>query len=75
MARVQSAVVACGEGQHGIATVAITFAGNTGRVTNASVSGQFAGTPIGSCIARAVRAATVPRFARDSFTVNYPFRL
>ena len=75
MNRVQPAVAACGGGQHGTATVAIVVAGTTGRVTNATVSGQFSGTPVGSCIARAVRGATFPRFQRASFTVNYPFRI
>ena len=54
---------------------AITVAGATGRVTNATVGGQFAGTPVGSCIARAVRGASFPRFQRATFTINYPFRL
>lgn len=75
MSAVQSAVAACGNGEHGTATVAVTVSGATGRVTEANVSGQFAGTPVGSCIARAVRGATFPRFTRPTFTVNYPFRI
>jgi hypothetical protein len=42
-------------------------------VTSANVGGSFAGTPAGSCIARAVRGARVPGFERPTFTVNYPF--
>ena len=54
--------------------VAITFA-SSGRVTSANVGGAFAGTPAGSCIARAVllrhaSGATRSR-ARATFTVNY----
>jgi hypothetical protein len=49
--------------------------GSNGHVSNASVTGQFAGTPVGSCIARAVRGATFPRFANPTFTFSYPFRL
>lgn len=75
MQGVQGAVTACGNGEHGTATVSITVSGSTGRVTAANVSGQFAGTPVGSCIARAVRGATFPRFTRPTFTVNYPFRI
>lgn len=75
MQGVQSAVSACGNGEPGTATVAVTITGSTGRVTVANVSGQFAGTPVGSCIARAVRGATFPRFTRPTFTVNYPFRI
>jgi len=75
MGSVAGAVSACGNGEHGTATVAVTVSGSTGRVTGANVTGQFAGTPIGSCIARAVRGASFPRFTRPTFTVNYPFRI
>jgi predicted Zn finger-like uncharacterized protein len=75
MGRVQGAVAACGGGQHGTATVAIVVSGSNGRVTSATVGGQFAGTPVGSCIARAVRGATFPEFSRPTFTINYPFRI
>jgi len=75
LTRVSPAVTACGAGEHGMAPVAITIAGSTGRVTNAVVSGSFAGTPVGSCIARAVRGATFPHFSRPSLTVNFPFRI
>ena len=75
MNSIQPAISACGEGQHGIATSSISIAGSTGRVTNVNVTGQFAGTPIGSCIARAVRSAHFNRFKQETFTVMYPFRL
>jgi hypothetical protein len=54
--------------------VTVTFA-SSGRVTTANVAPPFAGTPTGSCIARAVRSATVPPFSRPTFQVNYPFAL
>lgn len=72
---VQPAVAACAQGQHGLATTAITVAGPTGRVQNAVVSGQFQGTPQGTCVARAVRGARFPRFRQAAFTISYPFRL
>jgi hypothetical protein len=75
MSGVSGAVSACGNGEHGTATVAITVSGSTGRVTGANVTGQFAGTPVGSCIARAVRGATFPHFTRPTFNVTYPFRI
>jgi len=75
MKSVSGAVRACGGGQHGTAKVAITFRGSTGRVQSAEVSGQFSGTPIASCVARAVRRAKVPPFSKDSFNVTYPFQL
>jgi predicted Zn finger-like uncharacterized protein len=72
---VQGAVSSCGGGQHGVAMVAITVSGSSGRVTNANVSGQFAGTPVGSCVARAVRGAQFPRFRRPTFNVSFPYRI
>ena len=72
---VQGAVNTCGRGQVGTAMVAVHFSGSTGRVVSATVSGQFSGTPVGSCIARAVRAARLPRFNRESFAVTFPYRV
>ena len=72
---VQTAVGACGAGEHGMATTQITVDGSSGRVTNAVVSGQFAGTPVGSCVARAARSAHFPRFRNPTFSVSFPFRL
>jgi hypothetical protein len=75
MGRVQGAVTACGGGEHGVATVQIAVAGSTGHVSNATVGGQFAGTPVGSCIARAVRGATFPHFRNPTFSFTFPFRI
>ncbi len=72
---VSGRVRACGGGQHGVAKTAITFAGSTGRVRSARVTGQFAGTPVAKCVTRAVRSARVPKFKRASFPVNFPYRL
>ena len=72
---VSGAVRSCGAGQHGMAQVTVTVSGATGRVTNAVVSGQFAGTPVGSCVARAVRGARFPRFRRSTFQVTFPYSL
>jgi len=72
---VEDAVKACGGGQHGVAMAAITVAGSTGRVSSVNVSGQFQGTPVGSCVARAVRGAKFPKFSRSDFKVNFPFRI
>jgi hypothetical protein len=76
MREVQSAVRACAvrEGQTGMANITIVFA-SSGRVITANVAPPFAGTAVGSCMARAVRAATVPAFTRPTFRVSYPFSL
>lgn len=70
---VQPAVKACGRGEHGTATAAITVNGGSGRVTNVSVSGPFRGTPQEPCIERAVKRAKFPRFKRSSFRVSFPY--
>ena len=75
MGSVREAVAACAQGRGGLAQVRVTFSGPSGRVMMAVVEGQFAGTPQGSCIARAVRAASVPRFAQPTFGVSFPFQL
>ena len=55
--------------------VRITIA-NSGRVTTAVVEDDiWSRQPHGGCIARAVRTATFPRFARDRFVVVFPFQL
>jgi hypothetical protein len=53
----------------GTVTALLTFA-PSGRVTTATVSGTFAGTPIGGCIASALRSARVPPFAGEHVTVK-----
>ena len=75
MESVRGAVAACGGGQHGDAIVDLAVDGATGRVSTARVSGPLAGTPAGSCIARAVRGASFPTFANPRFAVRYPFRI
>ncbi len=70
---VAPAVEACADGRHGLATVSVVFTGATGAVRSATVTGPYAGTPEGSCIARAVREAQVPTFSQGTFTVSYPF--
>jgi hypothetical protein len=66
-------VYECFGESHGLAEVAVRVA-SSGRVTTATVSGRFAGTPIGSCIARSVRGARFPPFTNPSFEVHYQYR-
>lgn len=47
----------------------------SGRVTVATVSGSLAGTPEGSCIARALRKARTPAFSGPRLTVKFPIGL
>ena len=75
MNRVAAAVRRCGAGQSGTVMVNVVISGSTGRVTSANVTGNFAGTPVGSCAARAVRGASFPRFQQSSLSVRYPFQV
>jgi predicted Zn finger-like uncharacterized protein len=68
-------VSACGGGQSGLATAKISVAGATGRVTSVDVSGQFAGTPVASCVSKEVGKAKFPRFATPTFSVTFPFKI
>ena len=72
---VSGAVRACANGSHGVAPVRVVFAGPTGRVVSAAVTGSSFPPAVTSCIARAVRGARVPPFRDATFSVNYPFRL
>ena len=71
--RVRPQLVACAGDRHGTTYSQITIS-HTGRVTYSLIEGAFAGTPEGSCMARALRTARFPRSAADSITVRYPFR-
>lgn len=76
MRTVAGAVARCGRGESGRVTVNVVIDGSSGRVSSAEVTGQFAGSAVGSCAARAVRGARFPRFSDSSLSVRgYPFVL
>jgi hypothetical protein len=66
----------CGasEGPHGTGKVAVTFA-NSGRATNALVSGDFAGSALGGCVARIFRGVKVPAFGGEPVRVSKTVRI
>jgi predicted Zn finger-like uncharacterized protein len=66
----------CGaaEGPHGTGKVSVTFV-NSGRATNALVSGDFAGSALGGCVARIFRGAKVPAFGGESVRVSKTVRI
>jgi hypothetical protein len=47
--------------------------GKSGKVTTATVTGKFAGTPTGTCVEAAVKTASFP--PSDGFSTPYPFQL
>lgn len=68
-------VLQCGQGQKGVISVKVVIEGATGRVSTATVEGDFTGTPVGSCVARVVRTGKFPKFKRPNLTVIYRFTL
>lgn len=66
------AVRSCAQGQTGTAPVSIVI-GNDGAVRTATVSGQFAGTPVGDCIAGVVRRAHFPAFRAPTQNLMFPY--
>ncbi|MCK5798598.1 MAG: hypothetical protein KAI47_15505, partial [Deltaproteobacteria bacterium] len=75
MGRIKGRIKACRDRFRvpGMAMVRVAIGAN-GRVSSARVSGIFAGTPTGSCVARAVKSARFPKTKRPS-TIKYPFVL
>jgi hypothetical protein len=59
-------------GPTGNGRVSITFA-PSGRPTSVAVTGDLAGTTVGSCIARLFRTVRVPSFSGDPVTVAKGF--
>jgi predicted Zn finger-like uncharacterized protein len=47
--------------------------GKSGKVTSATVTGKFAGTPTGGCVEKAVKTATFP--PSEGLSTQYPFVL
>lgn len=74
MRGVGPAVRSCGTGQGGTVMATVVF-NSQGTVNTANVAPPAAGTAVGSCIARAVRGARLPPFARPTFSVTFPFPL
>jgi len=56
----------------GMAMVSVVIA-KSGKVSSATVSGKFAGTPTGTCVEKAVKTASFP--PSDGLTTPYPFQL
>jgi hypothetical protein len=59
----------------GMVNVTVTI-NPSGRVSSAQVTGKFAGTPTGTCVASAVKGASFPRFKGAAMSgIDYPFML
>ena len=75
MKSVTPKVQSCGQGQSGVAMAKVNVAGPTGKVASVDLSGQFAGTPAGTCISKEVAKAKFSRFSQSTFSFSYPFKL
>jgi hypothetical protein len=73
-------VARCGGGRGGSVQAAVDFASD-GRVTAASVIGRFGdgsaveGSAAEPCVLAAIRRIVLPPFERETFRINFPFRL
>lgn len=74
MAAIQSKAQGCYKGTQGTASVKLTV-GPDGKVTKATVGGQFAGTPEGGCVEAAVKGATFPAWDGGPQSFNYSYML
>jgi hypothetical protein len=70
----RGALKECAAGRAGKVEVRASVTSN-GRIVHALIDGDFEGSPEGSCMARAVRAAQFPAFSQPRLKVSYPFAL
>ncbi len=70
----RSTLMACANGRQGRAEITFSV-GSSGRVRTATVGGDFAGSPEGSCMARAARSTAFPAFTNESLSVTFPYQL
>lgn len=66
-----SKLTECAGDVHGTSYANLTISAD-GRVTYSLIDGALAGTPEGSCMARALRTVSFPRFSGPPFKVRYP---
>ena len=62
------------DGPTGIGRAIVTFS-NSGRATNANVSGAYAGTGVGTCITQLFQQARVPAFSGPPVKVAKSFTI
>jgi hypothetical protein len=74
MNAVAAKVSSCYAGQQGTAAVKLTVL-PTGQIQKVTVTGEFAGTPVGACVEGAVQTATFPPWDGGPQSVNYSYLL
>ena len=71
LGRAKAKAAACKGG--GVAMASITITGKSGKATSVSVTGVEGGAK--SCVEKAVRSTSFPKFQNDSMKVQFPFKL
>ena len=76
---VKDSAKACG-GKHGAqpgetVKVKLSIAGATGAVTSASAEPPHQGTPLGNCVAAALKKATFKKFQKATLGAVYPVKM
>lgn len=74
MAAIGPAAKNCYKGTQGTAMVKLEIE-PSGKISKVTVSGQFAGTPEGQCVASAVKGASFPAWDGHPQSFTYPFLL
>jgi hypothetical protein len=79
IAPVKDAAKACGP-KHGAkpgekVQVRLSISGSSGTVTSATAQGAHQGTPLGNCVAAALKKATFKKFAKASIGAVYPITM
>jgi len=74
MSAVAAKAQACYQGQQGTANVKLSVA-PSGKVQKVTVTGAFANTPVGACVAAAVKGATFPPWDGGPQSVSYSYLL
>jgi hypothetical protein len=71
---VKPAAKSCYKGTQGTAMTKIVIA-PSGKISKVTVTGQFAGTPEGECVASAIKGATFPAWDGGPASFSYPILL
>jgi hypothetical protein len=74
MNAVSGAVTACYAGTQGTAAVKLTVL-PSGQVQKVTVTGVFAGTPVGACVEAAVQTVSFPPWDGGPQSVNFSYLL
>lgn len=79
IAPVKNAAKACGS-KHGAkpgesVRVRISISGSSGTVSSATAQGEHKGTPLGNCVAAALKQAKFKKFKSSSMGAIYPMRM